>query len=1035
MRRNCLAWCLLLAVTSAVQGQLPTAQLGSAFPAGAAIGSTAEITIAGDNLDETDQLWFSHPGITAIAKMADPTPFDEDPVAIEQVFLVTVASDVPAGRYEIRSRGKYGLSNPRAFLVSSHAEVVETEPNGGNAFPRTTGADDDPSAEDQPNPATPIALPATVHGQSTNGADVDWYRFDAQAGQRLLLDGYASRIDSPIDLVMTLFDHSGNLVGERRRGASGDPMIQFTVPEDGEYFLKVHDALFRNGPSYAYRIHVGSEPYLDCIFPPAGLAGSNDEYTVYGVNLPNGQKSNWIVDDQPLEFVKTRIPIPSDMENQIRFHSVLGPHQAGLDGMEYRIGQGDAISNPLLLSIASAPVVYEQDDNDHPESPQPLTLPCEVAGQFFPQRDVDWYSFEAKQGDRWMIDLISQRQGFPTDASLLIQRVETTESGETKVSDVSFVDDVDPPNVNNQAGRHEFDVRTTDPFYLFTAPADGTYRVLLRDGHSSVKSDPRLIYRLAIRKPEPDFRVVAVPGHSCGSLLLRRGGRQVVRVHVFRQDGYDGEIRVSASGLPEGVTSEPIIIGSGNEMGTLILTATDDAVPSTSRLQVTATGTIAGQSVTRPAKYGAAMESFRISQPNARVASVPARLVGDIQLCVTDYDPCPIRLTIGSDQPLETSRGGILTIPYQVTRADGAGGNLTGFAIDYPPQTSVGTVNIGTNASGEFQLRFQSATPPGTFTFYLAGFHQGYSYRRNPELAERAQQRQERITKILMDAQQAVRDTQQVANQKQTEFQQFTNDRNQAVSNKQAADRTVTPLEDQLRQAKEDRKQKQQTLASDPSSETSRQAAEAAQKVVSELEEKLQAAVEQAKLAEDQLNLAEASLKMAEEAKTKADETLKAARDFQDEALREKQRADQFASQKRNESNPRNINFDVPSNSLTITVNEFPITIDELAEQVDIQQGATVAVPIKLTRLYDFAGSVSFQPQLPGGVSGVTLRPTNLAADASEATLEISTQPNATPGQHACPVRIQMNFNGQNLTMERTLRLTVTEVKPEQQDE
>ncbi len=830
-----------------------------------------------------------------------------------------------------------------------------------------------------------------------------------------------------VNLVVTLCRADGTVIGEGRTIASGDPLIDATLPADGDYFVKVHDALYRNGAGYYYRLNIGSFPHLDFVFPPAGQPGSNEEYTVYGCNLPGGTKSDLSVDGYALETAKVRIPIPGDVTDQLKFTSLLGPHQGGMDGIEYRMEE----SNPLLITAATAPVVLELPDNDRPETAQKLKLPCEVAGQFYPQRDVDWFSFEAKKDEVWAFDLYSQRLGISSDPTMLIQRVNVNDASEQQISDVQFIDDVQEQNFGNQSGRHEFDYRTTDPYYLFTAPADGTYRVLVRDGNSSVKSDPRLVYRLAIRKPTPDYRIVAVPGISSGSLLLRRGGRNVVRVFVFRRDGFDGEIHVSCSGLPAGVTTDEITIGPGNTMGTLILTTAADAPAATSSLNITSKSTIADKEIVRNARYGAALEAFQFNQPNANIPSVPSRIVDGIQLCVTDYDPAPVLLTIGEDKPLETSRGGKLKIPYQVKKVEGAAGNINAFPIDFPPQTGVPQVNIGGNEKGEFELSFRSNTPPGTYTFYLAGFNQGYSYKRNPELAEMATSRQERIAKILTDATKKSQEAQQAVNKKQTELQAATNTLNQAKPKTAQADQAVKTVETALKTTEGALKQKQDAAAANAEDESLKTQATQAQMAVDEAARKLEAAKTAAADALKKQQEAEAALKAAQDAKTQADKDLQAAREFQQKAQQEKQRADQFANQKKNESNPRNININVPSNSLTIKVTEFPIQVETMAETLTIKQGEKIEVPIKLTRLYDFNGNVSVQTQLPGGVGGLGFQSINIAADKPDGKFEINAQANATVGEHECKVRLQMNFNGQNLTIERLLKLTVVEIKAE----
>src|SRR5688500_15659758 len=98
--------------------QLPATQLDGIFPIGASPNSDVELTIGGEGLDDVDRLVFSHAGISAQRKMAEPTPFDEGPQPVENVFLTKIAADVPPGVYEVRAAGKYGLSNPRSFVVS-----------------------------------------------------------------------------------------------------------------------------------------------------------------------------------------------------------------------------------------------------------------------------------------------------------------------------------------------------------------------------------------------------------------------------------------------------------------------------------------------------------------------------------------------------------------------------------------------------------------------------------------------------------------------------------------------------------------------------------------------------------------------------------------------------------------------------------------------------------------------------------------------------------------------------------------------------
>lgn len=112
--RTALA-CLL--ITSVARAELPSPRLDRIAPLGGAVGSVVEIEAVGADLEGAETLIFDHPGITA--------QFLKD-----RRFKVSIAKAVPAGTYDARLVGKYGVTNPRLFAVSDGAkEVVEKEPN------------------------------------------------------------------------------------------------------------------------------------------------------------------------------------------------------------------------------------------------------------------------------------------------------------------------------------------------------------------------------------------------------------------------------------------------------------------------------------------------------------------------------------------------------------------------------------------------------------------------------------------------------------------------------------------------------------------------------------------------------------------------------------------------------------------------------------------------------------------------------------------------------------------------------------------
>jgi hypothetical protein len=541
------------------------------------------------------------------------------------------------------------------------------------------------------------------------------------------------------------------------------------------------------------------------------------------------------------------------------------------------------------------------------------------------------------------IEVYSHRLGLPTDPGLLVQQVTKNDAGEEQVRQLALIDDV----VSNFRDK-SFDHRSNDPWYRFVAPADGIYRVMVRDSFSGVKSDPRMTYRLAIRPEQPDFRLAAAPVDLAGSVLLRRGSREAIRVTAFRKDNFDGEIRVSADGLPNGVTSSEAIIGPGNDYTILVLTAADDAPAGNGSMQIGGKARVKDTDVTRTARVGCVLEPVQFQQPNSNVASLSARVTDHILLTVSDAEKTLIAVTVGDNKTIETARGGVIKIPYSVTRAEGVGGNLTGFPMGLPPNVGAPQVAMGGNEKGEFELRLQANTPPGTYSFYLASMVQGIQYSRNPEAAEQAKKRQEELTKILADAQKKAQESQQAAQQATNALNQSNNELNAANSAKNSTDQAAAQAASALKTTTDALNAVTQQLAAKPDDAGLKQQVEAAQKAVTTATEKSKAATDGATDVAKKQEEATAKQKAALEAKTNADQTQQAAQQFQQQAQQEKQRADQKAQQTQQQANKRGINFNTASTPVTIRIAEFPITHTG-PDAATVKQGESADVAFKVS--------------------------------------------------------------------------------------
>jgi hypothetical protein len=143
-----------------------------------------------------------------------------------------------------------------------------------------------------------------------------------------------------------------------------------------------------------------------------------------------------------------------------------------------------------------------------------------------------------------------------------------------------------------------FDTRSDDPSYRFQAPADGTYRIMLRDRSFESRGDPRLVYRLSIRPEEPDFQLVVLPQYpkrgtipavSTWAMGLRKGDSRDVQILVLRKDGFREPIEVRGEGLPKGVTCRGTVLAANAKAGELIFTTAEDAPESSALIHVLAT--------------------------------------------------------------------------------------------------------------------------------------------------------------------------------------------------------------------------------------------------------------------------------------------------------------------------------------------------------------------------------------------------------------------------------------------------------------
>jgi hypothetical protein len=578
-----LALALGLACGPAVpaRAQLPRTRLTLVTPTVGRIGATLEVAVSGADIDELSAMRFSHSGISAVQKM---TMAGGKATVVANSFVVTIAKTVPAGLYDVRVTGLFGSSNPATFAVTGREVVRESE--GNNSF-----AD-----------ADELVLGQTIFGQINGVADVDILKFSGKSGQRVVIDCQASRVDSTLHAICEIYSRQGDgrvrLLSFIRRQVGHDPVTDVTLPADGEYFVKIFDERFAGSVTHTYLLTVHAGPHIDFVRPAAGVAGTTGSFTLYGRNLPGGQPAGIRIAGRELQKLAVKIAVPKEAKGITLVGNRVRPLGAGLDAFEYSLKASNGVSNPVPIYFGTGTMAVEVEPNNTGATAQTIQVPGDITGTLQQRGDQDVYEFQAKAGTVFWIEVYSQRIGAPADPYLIVEQVQLDKAGkETDPKRITAVDD----NGTNLFANH-FDTATDDPMYRFVAAADGKYRVTVRDRSFQSVGSTRHLYRLAIRTETHDFRVVVLPfGQNTGvnsntaqnyGITLRKGEHFLCRALVFRRDGFQGAIDVTAEGLPKGIVCQGTTIGIGQSSAPLVFTATEGAGELTTSVRLVAKATL-----------------------------------------------------------------------------------------------------------------------------------------------------------------------------------------------------------------------------------------------------------------------------------------------------------------------------------------------------------------------------------------------------------------------------------------------------------
>ncbi|MCP4261173.1 MAG: hypothetical protein GY774_27250 [Planctomycetes bacterium] len=156
-------------------------------------------------------------------------------------------------RQTVYQKGKQ-VSNSIAYAVDKLPDCTETENN------------------DTIKSAQRIDLPKIINGRIDRPGDVDVFRLNGRAGEKVVAEVYGRRLNSPLDSLLRLTDVSGNvlelnddyvlkdthlhtnMMGLLTHHA--DSYLMASLPKDGTYYVHMIDSQNHGGDAYGYRLRI-----------------------------------------------------------------------------------------------------------------------------------------------------------------------------------------------------------------------------------------------------------------------------------------------------------------------------------------------------------------------------------------------------------------------------------------------------------------------------------------------------------------------------------------------------------------------------------------------------------------------------------------------------------------------------------------------------------------------------------------------------------------------------------------------------------
>jgi hypothetical protein len=513
--------CCLLVCTFAGAADFEPAQLIRLHPLGARAGTTVEVEILGTHLDTAATVEFD------CADLAWKHTTSRDKGRLTG--LVAIAPGAAAGGHMLRVRSADGPTTSLLFNVGQFPALIESD-----------------------HRAVP-SLPVEIYGRLDGPTDFDTYWITVKAGERWLFDLLAMDHGSAVETRMSLVDTRGERIqhNDDRDHFDENPLIDHTFREGGLFGVKLDQYRgprgFTFGKNNAYILRISALPHIRWVSPLGARRGSIAKFRIGGSAIA-GVRGAYLTELRRAEYSRMTYPhtMPvAFLEDPPAAASVGRIHGKFSDSVvEFAIPPD---TRPGLWKLwltgpagtAGGPKIEISDVPEIDESFTARTLPAApsyaINGVLARPGERDRYSIDARAGEPLHFWTLSAQLGAPYLDTVLTLR----DPGGTKIVEA---DDV----VAGYGGL----LGNPDSSLFHTPAASGPLILEVRDRLG--RGGPAFPYRLKFDRRLPGFQLFTTPEN----FTVRKGGAATIKVHLVREDGFQGEVEVWFEGLPPGVTAQ-----------------------------------------------------------------------------------------------------------------------------------------------------------------------------------------------------------------------------------------------------------------------------------------------------------------------------------------------------------------------------------------------------------------------------------------------------------------------------------------------